>query len=195
MPLAGPRKSAGLSQTSWVFPHTREGPAVSEHYTLSNVLGKGIFDSFTHETVLISTDHLMKPDVQPKIARIDWPALAGAFGIVYEAEHRASGEKRACKCIAKAKLVGNEDLEDVRREVQVLQMVGQHENVAELLGVYEDQRNVYLVLELCRGGELFDRIVSKGTFTEKMVRHPKWFSQHTNTLAASPGKSLCIHVA
>ena len=49
-------------------------------------------------------------------------------------------------------------------------MVGQHENVAELLGVYEDQRNVYLVLELCKGGELFDRIVSKGTFTEKMVR-------------------------
>lgn len=49
-------------------------------------------------------------------------------------------------------------------------MVGKHENVAELLGVYEDQRNVYLVLELCLGGELFDRIVSKGTFSEKMVR-------------------------
>lgn len=94
----------------------------------------------------------------------------GAFGIVYEAEHRATGEKRACKCIAKAKLVGDEDLEDVRREVQVLQMVGKHDNVAELLGVYEDQRNVYLVLELCKGGELFDRIVSKGTFSEKMVR-------------------------
>ena len=93
----------------------------------------------------------------------------GAFGIVYEAEHRATGDKRACKCIAKAKLVSQEDVEDVQREVQVLQMVGQHENVAELLGVYEDQRNVYLVLELCKGGELFDRIVSKGTFSEKMV--------------------------
>lgn len=120
---------------------------------------------------------------------------------MYEAEHRATGEKRACKCIAKAKLVGEEDLEDVRREVQVLQMVGKHENVAELLGVYEDQRNVYLVLELCKGGELFDRIVSKGTFSERMVRkllpfRPEYFQNDnaTNTFCCAPPvvASLCI---
>jgi len=62
-----------------------------------------------------------------------------------------------------------EDVKDVQREVQVLKLIGKHENVAELIDVYEDSTYVHLVLELCKGGELFDRVVAKGTFTEKMA--------------------------
>ena len=62
-----------------------------------------------------------------------------------------------------------EDIKDVQREVQVLKLVGKQENVAELIQVYEDSAYVHLVLELCEGGELFDRVVAKGTFTEKMA--------------------------
>jgi calcium-dependent protein kinase len=40
-----------------------------------------------------------------------------------------------------------------------------HPNIVRLYETYEDQINVYLVLEVCEGGELFDRIVNKG-FTE-----------------------------
>ena len=60
-----------------------------------------------------------------------------------------------------------EDVKDVRREVEVLNLVSDHGNVAALQATYEDAQHVHLVLELCRGGELFDRIISKGTFTEK----------------------------
>jgi len=62
-----------------------------------------------------------------------------------------------------------EDVKDVQREVQVLKLIGKHENVAELINVFEDSTYVHLVLELCKGGELFDRVVAKGTFTEKMA--------------------------
>ena len=62
-----------------------------------------------------------------------------------------------------------EDVKDVQREVQVLKLIGKHENVAELINVYEDSAYVHLVLELCQGGELFDRVVAKGTFSEKMA--------------------------
>ena len=62
-----------------------------------------------------------------------------------------------------------EDRQDIQREVDVLNLVGQHPNVAELLDVFEDAKHVHLVLELCKGGELFDRVVTKGTFTEKMA--------------------------
>lgn len=62
-----------------------------------------------------------------------------------------------------------EDRQDIQREVDVLNLVGQHPNVAELLDVFEDNKHVHLVLELCKGGELFDRVVTKGTFTEKMA--------------------------
>ena len=168
---------------------------MSEHYTLSNILGKG---ERRIPQVPVS-DELCQGDGPIHSSRNSTDGLlwtpAGAFGIVYEAEHRASGERRACKCIAKAKLVGEEDLEDVRREVQVLQMVGQHDNVAELLGVYEDQRNVYLVLELCKGGELFDRIVSKGTFTEKMVGHCMTTVQcHQGIASQHSSAVLCMEI-
>ena len=33
--------------------------------------------------------------------------------------------------------------------------------------VYEDLTNLYIVMELCRGGELFDRISKRGQYTEK----------------------------
>ena len=66
-------------------------------------------------------------------------------------------------------MFAQEDVHDIQREVQVLRLVGKHENVAELISVFEDSSNVHLILELCRGGELFDRVVAKGTFSEKMA--------------------------
>ena len=43
----------------------------------------------------------------------------------------------------------------------------EHENIIKLHEVHEDEAHVYLVLELLHGGELFERIVKKGIYTEK----------------------------
>eukprot|EP00891_Asterochloris_glomerata_P002436 jgi/Astpho2/2436/fgenesh1_pm.00044_%23_18_t len=93
----------------------------------------------------------------------------GAFGTVYAATNRQTGEVLACKSISKAKLVCQEDVEDVQREVEVLHLVSDHPNIAELKVAYEDGAAVHLVLEMCKGGELFDRIVAKGNLTEKQA--------------------------
>ena len=74
-----------------------------------------------------------------------------------------------------------EDVKDVQREVQVLKLVGKHENVAELISVHEDSAYVHLVLELCEGGELFDRVIAKGTFTEKMAAGQSSYFQNAPT--------------
>lgn len=42
-----------------------------------------------------------------------------------------------------------------------------HENIIKLYEVHESESYIYLVLELLRGGELFERIVKKGIYTEK----------------------------
>ena len=42
-----------------------------------------------------------------------------------------------------------------------------HPNVVKLRGAYEDKQHVHLIMELCSGGELFDRIVARGHYTEK----------------------------
>ncbi|CAN1139840.1 Calcium and calcium/calmodulin-dependent serine/threonine-protein kinase [Linum perenne] len=44
---------------------------------------------------------------------------------------------------------------------KVVEKVSPHPNVIDLYDVYEDQNGVHLVLELCSGGELFDRIVGR----------------------------------
>lgn len=91
----------------------------------------------------------------------------GQFGVTFLCTHKATGEKFACKTIAKRKLVNKEDIEDVRREVQIMHHLTGQPNIVELKGAYEDKNSVNLVMELCAGGELFDRIISKGHYTER----------------------------
>ncbi|PSR90130.1 Calcium-dependent protein kinase [Actinidia chinensis var. chinensis] len=91
----------------------------------------------------------------------------GQFGVTHLCTHKATGEQFACKTIAKRKLVNKEDIEDVRREVQIMHHLTGQPNIVELKGTYEDKHSVHLVMELCAGGELFDRILAKGHYTER----------------------------
>lgn len=91
----------------------------------------------------------------------------GQFGVTHLCTHKTSGEQFACKTIAKRKLVNKEDVEDVRREVQIMHHLTGQPNIVELKGAFEDKHSVHLVMELCAGGELFDRIIAKGHYTER----------------------------
>ena len=51
----------------------------------------------------------------------------------------------------------------------MLHLVSDHPNIALLVGAFEDKSHVHLVLEMCQGGELFDRIVAKGNLSEKQA--------------------------
>lgn len=42
-----------------------------------------------------------------------------------------------------------------------------HPNIIRLFEVFEDEKDLYLVMELCTGGELFDRIIKSGHFSER----------------------------
>jgi calcium-dependent protein kinase len=53
----------------------------------------------------------------------------GAFGTVRLATSKATGDKLACKSIAKSKLVCREDVQDVQREVAIMNHVAGHPNV------------------------------------------------------------------
>ncbi|KAK9103783.1 hypothetical protein Sjap_021037 [Stephania japonica] len=90
----------------------------------------------------------------------------GQFGVTYLVTDKQTGEKLACKSIATRKLTHRDDIEDVRREVQIMHHLTGHRNVVELKGAYEDRHSVNLVMELCAGGELFDRIIAKGHYSE-----------------------------
>ncbi|VAI14852.1 unnamed protein product [Triticum turgidum subsp. durum] len=91
----------------------------------------------------------------------------GQFGTTYLCVDKEDGGEYACKSIPKRKLLCREDYEDVWREIQIMHHLSEHPNVVRIRGAYEDALFVHLVMELCAGGELFDRIVAKGHYSER----------------------------
>ncbi|KAK9292580.1 hypothetical protein L1049_020554 [Liquidambar formosana] len=91
----------------------------------------------------------------------------GQFGTTYLCTHKSTNRHYACKSIPKRKLLCKEDYEDVWREIQIMHHLSEHQNVVRIEGTYEDAACVHLVMELCEGGELFDRIVKKGHYSER----------------------------
>jgi len=91
----------------------------------------------------------------------------GEFGITYQCSDIENGDRVACKKISKSKLRTEIDIEDVRREVEIMRHLPKHPNIVRYKEVFEDKDAIYLVMELCEGGELFDRIVTRGHYTER----------------------------
>ncbi|ERN13524.1 calcium-dependent protein kinase 28 isoform X1 [Amborella trichopoda] len=93
----------------------------------------------------------------------------GQFGYTFVATNKANGDRVAVKRIEKNKMILPIAVEDVKREVKILQALTGHENVVQFYNAFEDDSYVYIVMELCEGGELLDRILSKkdSRYTEK----------------------------
>ena len=95
------------------------------------------------------------------------PIGNGTYGVVKIAIHKITKQKRAVKIIQKAKV---KNIEKFLTEVNILRKVD-HPNIVKFYEWCEDDKNYYLVMEYCTGGELFDRIVSFGHFSERVAAH------------------------
>ncbi|KAG6867328.1 hypothetical protein C0993_004334, partial [Termitomyces sp. T159_Od127] len=90
---------------------------------------------------------------------------SGTYAIVKEAIHIKTGKYYACKVINKKLMEGREHM--VRNEIAVLKRISSgHRNIVTLHDYFETTHNLYLVFDLCTGGELFDRICAKGNYYE-----------------------------
>ncbi|CAH9082292.1 unnamed protein product [Cuscuta europaea] len=91
----------------------------------------------------------------------------GQFGVTYHCTENSTGRAYACKSILKRKLVSKNDKEDMKREILIMQHLSGQPNIVEFRGAFEDRQSVHLVMELCAGGELFDRIIARGHYSER----------------------------
>ena len=81
----------------------------------------------------------------------------GGYGKVYQVRNKKTGALCACKKLSKLNI---KNLEKFKREINILIKMD-HPNIIKLFDVYESQNSLYLLMEECHGGELFDRIIKR----------------------------------
>ncbi|KAI8617039.1 kinase-like domain-containing protein [Chytriomyces sp. MP71] len=94
----------------------------------------------------------------------------GNFATVKLGTHRTSGKHHAVKILNKKMFEGNAKvLQNLEQEIGILMAVS-HPCIIKLDGVFDMPKTVNIVMEFAKGGELFDRIITKGKFTEDETR-------------------------
>ncbi|GFZ00478.1 calcium-dependent protein kinase family protein [Actinidia rufa] len=81
----------------------------------------------------------------------------GQFGTTYLCTEVSTGVEYACKSISKRKLISKEDVENVRKEIQIMHHLAGHKNIVTIRGAYEDSLYVHIVMELCGGDNCLTR--------------------------------------
>lgn len=98
------------------------------------------------------------------------PLGEGQFGKVKEAVHVETGMRYAAKIIKKTAIKTKKDADTVKKEVNLMKRLNGHPNILQMFEVLEDAEKFYLILELASGGDLFDKIISMGGFSEDQAR-------------------------
>ncbi|XP_042324670.1 serine/threonine-protein kinase DCLK2 isoform X5 [Sceloporus undulatus] len=88
----------------------------------------------------------------------------GNFAVVKECIERSTGKEFALKIIDKGKCCGKEHL--IENEVSILRRV-KHPNIIMLIEEMDTATELCLVMELVKGGDLFDAITSSTKYTER----------------------------
>jgi serine/threonine protein kinase len=101
----------------------------------------------------------------------------GHFAIVQLGVIKKTKEQVAVKVIKLNNFYSNQESaaaekqrKTLKKEIDILQQVGQHENITSIFDVYLTKTELHIVMELCEGGELFDRLVSNGPYSEESAR-------------------------
>ncbi|KAM3865496.1 maternal embryonic leucine zipper kinase [Diretmus argenteus] len=103
---------------------------------------------------------------------------SGGFAKVKLGRHILTGEKVAIKIMDKKDL--GDDLPRVKVEIEAMKNLS-HQQVCRLYHVIETSTKIYMVLEYCPGGELFDYIIAKDRLSEEETR--VFFRQIVSALA------------
>ncbi|CAG9317507.1 unnamed protein product [Blepharisma stoltei] len=94
---------------------------------------------------------------------------SGNYGVVREAYPIGSNSKVAIKIIQKSSNLSKDRLKKLNREVEILKIVS-HPNIIRFYDAYEDTNIISIVTEYCSGGELGQKIIKIGHFTESQSR-------------------------
>jgi tRNA A-37 threonylcarbamoyl transferase component Bud32 len=116
---------------------------------------------------------------------------SGSMGTVRLSVHIPTGVRVAVKIIPKRKFFMNKKLQQTtQRELQMLDKIAsfEHPYIVQMLGYIDAEDNVYIILELCEGGELLEQLEKMGSYCEADAAAV--IERTTDTLGYLHGKGI-----
>mmetsp|Transcript_7411 Transcript_7411/g.17934 ORF Transcript_7411/g.17934 Transcript_7411/m.17934 type:complete len:724 (-) Transcript_7411:1547-3718(-) len=110
------------------------------------------------------TDRLFENDY-----RLEKELQSGSFGVVYTVRHTATNEEFAVKVIDRTKLKEKDDLATFR-EIGIMKDVSDVDNIVQLIDVYIAPEKFYIVQFFAEGGDVFDRLAQRVSYSEMDAR-------------------------
>ncbi len=89
----------------------------------------------------------------------------GAYGKVIKVKSRISGDYYAMKVVAKKTIENYRMIDQLKNEVSIMSKLA-HPRIIHLHTIFEDQKNIYFVLELAEEGHLYSRLQQVGKYDE-----------------------------
>lgn len=95
----------------------------------------------------------------------------GAYGSVFKARHRTTGQLVAIKVMdLERDSQKSDELESMQNEVRILLQCGTNPAIISCRHVYQGKTNLWIIMELCLGGSLKDVLsISQSVFTEQQI--------------------------
>ncbi|EED84670.1 protein kinase response regulator receiver domain-containing protein [Postia placenta Mad-698-R] len=99
------------------------------------------------------------------------PISKGAFGSVFLAKKKATGDYFAIKVLKKADMIAKNQITNVKAERMILMKQAESPFVAKLYFTFQSKENLYLVMEYLNGGDCAALIKSLGSLPEEWTRN------------------------
>ena len=103
----------------------------------------------------------------------------GSFGSVKLGIDKSTNEKVAIKILEKKKFIEKKEEYLAKREIDILKNIN-HLNVIKTKKIFDDSENIYIIMEYCEKGELYDHIIEEICLNEKEAAY--YFYQLINGL-------------
>lgn len=99
------------------------------------------------------------------------PISKGAFGSVFLAKKKATGDYYAIKVLKKADMIAKNQITNVKAERMILMKQAESPFVAKLFFTFQSKDNLYLVMEYLNGGDCAALIKSLGALPEEWTKN------------------------
>lgn len=139
---------------------------------LKKKIERGIYERYMHEAQLakkLIINPRMMVSHRKNPIEVTYEVLEvigkGGYGEVKKVKHKELDVVRALKVIKKSRYKSPQELKMIKNEINIMKVVD-HPNIVKLYEFFEDDENFYIIQEFCSGGQLFEAILKKKTFSE-----------------------------